>query len=101
MKILTLSILKAAHACEPQVELFKRLYPEGLEATVANAKAAQAAGLDIFWAANLLSPSARAAYQDATASASAAYRAATSPAWEAYQAAKISALVAALQGMED
>jgi hypothetical protein len=90
MKIITLSILEAAHACSDQCDLFARLYPDGLEVTLENAMVAQDAGLDILWAERLLTAIARVSYQAAIAAARVSHEAAVA-AWDNHRTATVPA----------
>ncbi len=98
MKV-TLDTLKALGACAEYLNQFTRLWPDGVEVTVENCRAAVAAGLDVDWFANhALPPDANDAYMTATdpayaarsqaiGSASADYRKADNIASDAYEAA--------------
>ena len=87
MKI-TESRLTSSGACASQVAKFSELWPAGCVVTLATARKAAAAGLDLDWAArNLLSDSARDAYSAAMADAARAYSAAIADAARAYKAA--------------
>ena len=107
--ILPLSQLKGA--CEKQVAIVRKLYPDGIPLTLAAARKLITAGVDIFWAERLLSgeaweayEAAKApaweAYETATAKAWEAYLTARAPAWKTYEAATAKALVKALRAQE-
>ena len=51
---ITIERLKAVKACEPQVNLFAEVYPDGVEPTVENLFDAASHGLDPWWTYNLL-----------------------------------------------
>ena len=91
MTRLTSALLRAHDACSKQVAVFEKVFPEGAPLTKAAFRRADAAGLDVWWCGELLSPSANAAYDAARASAGAAYDAAIAPAGAAYDAARASA----------
>jgi hypothetical protein len=52
MKTITASMLKGA--CANQRALFKATFPDGASVTVASARKARRAGLDVLWLADLL-----------------------------------------------
>ena len=55
MKLITPAMLAKAGACRAHVNLFRKLAPDGLAPTLKNLKLCRKAGLDVLWAANLLS----------------------------------------------
>ena len=56
---ITAKMLREHDACKGRVRIFRRLWPNGARATLANCKRAQKAGLSLEWAAlYLLSPTA-------------------------------------------
>ena len=70
MKI-TLETLTKLNACQPQVDLFLRLFPDGAAATKKNCIHAAINGMELDWlAARLFTPVQRAAYNKAVAQAS-------------------------------
>ena len=52
MKLITNAMLKGA--CEDQRKLFRKVFPDGAPITVAAARKAQKAGLDVLWLVNIL-----------------------------------------------
>jgi hypothetical protein len=52
MKLITVSMLRGA--CGSQHELFRKTFPDGAPVTMAAARKARKAGLDVLWLANLL-----------------------------------------------
>ena len=90
-RILTLATLKKKGACAGQAALFRAKFGRSVEITEALC-IEHAADFSWRWAVdNLLSATARAAYDAAMAPAEAAYRAAMAPAEAAYRAATASA----------
>lgn len=88
---ITLSQLRKAHACTPQVSLFEATFGEEVEVSAALALK-YASKFDFSWAArNLLSPQAYKSFRAAMTPASEAYDIATAPARKAYRAAIASA----------
>ena len=88
---ITLSQLRKAHACMPQVSLFKETFGEEVEVS-AELALKYASKFDFSWAAgHLLSRKGREAYDAAKAPIREAYDAATAPIREAYNAARASA----------
>jgi hypothetical protein len=100
--------LTAAGACPEQVKLFRKTFPKGAPLTLASARKARKAGLDLSWCANLLDDSARKEYdrvdapawekyQQVSAPARKKYQRADAAAWEEYLRAIAAALVKGLQ----
>ena len=88
MKI-TIEMLREKDACPDQVKLFAELFPEGAEATYANADRAFKANLDIEWAArHLLSPKGLAEYKRIEGLAMAEYERIEGPALAEYERIK-------------
>ena len=111
MKHIPLSLLTEHNACEKQVAIVRKLYPDGVPLTLAAARKLITAGVDIFWAERLLSGEAEKAYEAATATALNTYEAARAKAWntyltarakawKTYEAATAKALVKALRARE-
>ena len=75
---ITATWLKENGACD--VDGFRKLFPRGAAVTVANAKKAIDAGLDVRWLIERLPRSARAEYDKARAAALAEYNKATTTA---------------------
>ena len=72
-KKITLSMLRKAGACKQQLDAFEQLFPRGVEVTIALCRE-HVATFNWGWAAeNLLSPSARAAYDEARTTAGETY----------------------------
>ena len=88
---LTDAMLRRAGACADQRAIFRATFPDGAPLTLAAWRTASAAGLDINWTHQLLSASARAEYERATAPAWAAYERATAAAWPEYERARAAA----------
>ena len=80
MRRITPAILEKAGACREQVNLFRKLAPDGLAPTLKNFRLCRKAGLDVLWAANLLSAPARAEYDKVCAPARAEYDKVCAPA---------------------
>jgi len=59
-------MLKRASACKQQLELFNKLYPDGIEDTIENIKIAIFQGLDVLWAIEMriIKPTICIAYDD-------------------------------------
>ena len=90
---ITLPMLRGA--CKEQRAIFKREWPKGADATIANVRRAQELGLSLAWGTKWFTEVAWAAYQEAIATAWAAYEAPTATAWAAYQAPTGTAWLAA------
>ena len=85
--MITYRMLEDKGACNTQVELFKKTFPNGAEVSVETAVSV-ASKFDFDWAAhNLLSEASRAAYKEAVAPLWAAYKEAVAPLWAAYEEA--------------
>ena len=92
MKTITVKMLRAAKACEDQVELFEATFGPSARITLTNCCKAAVAGLDLAWAARTLFPApAWKAYDEAKATALKAYEEAMAPALKAYDEAKATA----------
>ena len=92
MKI-TVALLKSKEACEPQVELFERLWPRGLvipKTDIGRRRVLRRAAennVDVLWAATLLRAKSRAEYCRVCATAWSEYCRAYATAWsECYRA---------------
>ena len=84
-KPITLARLKAARACQPQVDLFLSLFPDGQASVTPELCVAHASRFDWDWAADrLLTDAQRQAYFEARATAEKAYSEARATAWKAY-----------------
>ena len=82
MKKITYRMLQARGACEDQVDLFRKTFPNGVVPSLAACRKAARAGLDLTWFANkFLSAPALAAYEKAVA-----------PEWSEYAKAVVAAL---------
>ena len=93
--LITVEMLKAKDACENQVRIFAKEWPEGVRVTKQALERAVELGLDIDWAAqNLLPAPAWAAYAQAIAPAWAAYGQEKATAWAAYAQARATAWAA-------
>ena len=89
-----IEILKKHDACQPQIELFTKQFPDGAPLTVEAALSVSTV-FDWNWAAkNLLTALNRDAYDAAVKPALEAYSAATKPAFDAHEAAMKPALEA-------
>jgi len=78
-------MLKEENACEDQVILFEKEWPDGVEVTVEAILRAIELGLDIDWFAdNFLSTPILEAYEGATAPVREAYKEDMASAWEVY-----------------
>ena len=115
METLTYTQLKTKGACKDQLQLFKKLFPDGAnlrsEAHAIRLAKAMSPKFDFGWAAeNLLTgpawaaykkaeAPARAAYKKAQAPALAAYKKVEAPAWAAYREAKAAAFAKAYWSM--
>ena len=87
-KKLTAEVLRRAGACASRLDLLEKEWPRGTYVTRRVCLRAGELGADFGWAvSNLLSASAREAYDKATASAREAYDKARASAWEAYDKA--------------
>ena len=78
-------------ACD--VDRFRHLFPRGAAVTIANAKKAIDAGLDVYWLLERLPRSARAEYDRVAAPALAEYDRVAAPARAEYEKAIAAALV--------
>ena len=87
--LITTQMLRDKNACESQVEIFAKQWPEGAEVTRENCLVALALGLDVRWAGRLLVFLARTAYNKAEAEAEAwkVYNEVVAPAWKVYNEA--------------
>ena len=91
VKRLTAEMLREARACTDQVARFDKAWPTGVVPTLASARRAVRLGLNVAWAARLLPPPARKAYDEAIAPAWKAYAEARATAWKAYDEATATA----------
>ena len=88
MELITKSVLRAKRACAIQVAIFAKEWPYGVTPSLEACHRAAVIGLSLDWfAKNMLSAPALAAYQAACATAGATYDAACTPARAAYDAA--------------
>ena len=87
MKI-TAELLEEHKACEEQVSLFRRTFPEGGESTVQALLKASEAGLDITWLERFIPDESWAAYDKACAEPLAAYNKAMKESRAAYDKAR-------------
>lgn len=86
---ITAAKLRSLGACEDQVAVFEREWPDGLRLTLKACMRFVELYLDIDWAAeHLLPPSLWAAYQKARAPLWAEYKKARAPLWIKYEKAK-------------
>ena len=99
--LITKELLKKHRACKDQINKFDKLFPNGVDAT-RELCLAHAQTFNFTWTRRLLSPLARAAYDEAiaaahkardeaTAPASKAYNEASAAAWKVYNEASVSA----------
>ena len=92
MKV-TAQMLRDKEACEDQVEVFEREWPDGTRITKKACLRAVELDLDVFWCATkFLTRNQLGAYERAGATAEGAYRKAGATAWEAYREAVALAL---------
>ena len=88
MRKITKKLLQAKGACDEQVALFTKLWPQGVVPSLEAILRAQAVGLDLRWAACvLLSPMANSTYNAAMEPARKACNEAVEPARKAYNEA--------------
>jgi len=93
----TAQMLRRKHACEGQVAIFEKEWPDGAEVTFDSCQRAVALDLDISWfAAEFLPAPAFEAYEKARVTAWDAYVKARAPAWDAYVKATATALYEAI-----
>jgi hypothetical protein len=82
---ITVEMLRAAEACEPQVKIFAGEWPDGGNVTAAACLRAAELGLNLGWAAKHLLPApAGQAYDESCATAGKAYDEACATAGKAY-----------------
>ena len=86
--IITAEMLLARHACEDEVAIVRREWPDGVKLTLGNLRKAASLKLDLYWfAESFLSPPAREVFDEATAAAWKVYCEATAPAQKVYDEA--------------
>jgi hypothetical protein len=86
MKITT-DLLKSHKACQSQMKVFAKTFPDGATVTRANLAKARKAGLSVEWLSELLPAPARAEYRKALAAAEAEYHKALDSAQAEYDQA--------------
>ena len=92
MRKITKKLLQAKGACDEQVALFTKLWPQGVVPSLKAILRAKAVGLDLRWAACvLLSPMANSTYNAAMEPARKACNEAVEPARKAYNEAVVAA----------
>ena len=83
--MITAAMLRANDACKGQVATFTRLFPQGAKVTLPNTRKAQAAGLNLDWAAKkFLTAPAWNLYQETIAQAWKLYDETRDTAWKLY-----------------